>query len=85
MPGPAPKQKRYRPGTLALREIRKYQKSTDLLLLKAPFARVVRPPLPLIISLNLEEHETKPSGVYRLESSQTITCNRQKCAIRAKH
>ncbi|KAF9415435.1 centromeric DNA-binding histone H3-like protein cse4 [Podila epigama] len=33
---------RYRPGTLALREIRRYQKTTDLLLAKAPFARVVR-------------------------------------------
>jgi histone H3 len=33
---------RYRPGTLALREIRKYQKSTELLLKKAPFVRLVR-------------------------------------------
>lgn len=32
---------RYRPGTVALREIRKYQKSTDLLLAKLPFSRVV--------------------------------------------
>lgn len=41
-PGPAPKQKRrYKPGTLALKEIRKYQKSSDLLLLKAPFQRLV--------------------------------------------
>jgi histone H3/H4 len=30
------------PGTVALREIRKYQKSTDLLLLKLPFARVAK-------------------------------------------
>ncbi|XP_034016723.1 histone H3-like centromeric protein A [Thalassophryne amazonica] len=37
-----PKKKRFRPGTKALMEIRKYQKSTDLLLRKAPFARVVR-------------------------------------------
>ena len=29
-------------GTVALREIRRYQKSTDLLLRKAPFARLVR-------------------------------------------
>ncbi|KAJ9093396.1 hypothetical protein QFC21_006426 [Naganishia friedmannii] len=36
------KQHRYRPGTVALREIRKYQKSTDLLLAKLPFSRVVR-------------------------------------------
>ena len=33
---------RYRPGTVALREIRKYQKSTDLLLLKLPFQRLAR-------------------------------------------
>jgi len=33
---------RYRPGTLALKEIRKYQKSTDLLLRKLPFGRLVR-------------------------------------------
>jgi histone H3 len=33
---------RYRPGTVALREIRKYQKSTDLLIRKAPFMRLVR-------------------------------------------
>ncbi|KAJ7129567.1 histone-fold-containing protein [Mycena epipterygia] len=39
---PAPRKKRFRPGTVALREIRKYQKSTDLLLRKLPFARLVR-------------------------------------------
>lgn len=30
------------PGTVALREIRKYQKSTDLLIRKLPFQRLVR-------------------------------------------
>ena len=33
---------RFRPGTVALREIRKYQKTTDLLIKKAPFQRLVR-------------------------------------------
>ena len=33
---------RYRPGTVALREIRRYQKSTDLLIRKLPFSRLVR-------------------------------------------
>ncbi len=33
---------RYRPGTVALREIRKYQKNTDLLIRKLPFQRLVR-------------------------------------------
>lgn len=34
--------RRYRPGVAALREIRRYQRSTDLLIAKLPFARVVR-------------------------------------------
>ncbi len=33
---------RYRPGTVALREIRKYQRSTELLIRKLPFQRLVR-------------------------------------------
>lgn len=36
------KPERYRPGTIALREIRRYQKSTDLLIKRAPFQRLVR-------------------------------------------
>jgi histone H3 len=40
--GGVKKPHRYRPGTVALREIRKYQKSTDLLVRKRPFARLVR-------------------------------------------
>ena len=33
---------RWRPGTVALRAIRKYQKSTELLIRKLPFQRLVR-------------------------------------------
>ena len=33
---------RFRPGTVALREIRKYQKSTNFLIRKLPFQRLVR-------------------------------------------
>ncbi|KAJ7375209.1 hypothetical protein OS493_001952 [Desmophyllum pertusum] len=36
------KKRRYRPGIRALMEIRYYQKTTQLLLRKAPFMRVVR-------------------------------------------
>lgn len=36
------KPKRFRPGTVALREIRRYQKSTELLIRKLPFQRLVR-------------------------------------------
>ena len=40
--GRVKKPHRYRPGTVALREIRKYQKSTELLIRKLPFQRLVR-------------------------------------------
>ena len=36
------KPRRYRPGTVALREIRRYQMSTELLVRKIPFQRLVR-------------------------------------------
>ena len=40
--GGVKKPHRYRAGTVALREIKKFQKSTDLLLRKLPFARLVK-------------------------------------------
>ena len=40
--GGVKKPHRYRPGTVALREIRRYQKSTELLIRKEPFSRLVR-------------------------------------------
>ena len=36
------KKRRWRPGRVALREIRRYQKSTELLIPKSPFQRLVR-------------------------------------------
>ena len=38
----AKKHHRFRPGTVALREIRRYQKSTELLIKRGPFQRLVR-------------------------------------------
>jgi len=40
--GGVKKPHRYRPGTVALREIRRFQKSTELLIRKLPFSRLVR-------------------------------------------
>ena len=40
--GGVKKPHRFRPGSVALREIRKYQKSTELLIRKLPFQRLVR-------------------------------------------
>lgn len=41
-PTPKGRHRRYKPGTVALKEIRKYQRSYDLLIRKLPFARLVR-------------------------------------------
>jgi histone H3 len=40
--GGVKKPHRFRPGTVALRQIRRYQKSTELLISRAPFERLVR-------------------------------------------
>eukprot|EP00727_Mastigamoeba_balamuthi_P008634 m51a1_g4393 putative histone h3 (138) ;mRNA; f:364223-364750 len=40
--GGVKKPHRFRPGTVALREIRRYQKSTELLIRRLPFQRLVR-------------------------------------------
>jgi len=40
--GGVKKPQRYLPGTVALREIRRYQKSTELLIRKLPFHRLVK-------------------------------------------
>ena len=39
---PIKKKRHWKPGTVALREIRKYQRSTELLMRKIPFQRLVR-------------------------------------------
>lgn len=36
------KPRRFRPGTKALRDIRRYQRSTEMLIRKAPFQRLVK-------------------------------------------
>jgi histone H3/H4 len=40
--GTKERKRRYRPGTRALKEIRKFQRTTDLLIRRLPFARLVR-------------------------------------------
>ena len=48
-PVPKGKTRRYRPGTRAIMEIRKYQKSTETLLLKLPFSRLVCSPFIVLL------------------------------------
>ena len=64
----APKHRRYRPGTMALRDIRGYQQSTELLIRRAPFNRLVRE---LVQDLWCEGHELRvsPAAVTALQEA----------------
>jgi len=64
---PQGKKRRWRPGTIALREIRKYQKSTDLLVAKLPFARVVRE-----ITIDMQTDWDRGDVGYRWQSSALL-------------
>ncbi|KPP74771.1 centromeric protein A-like [Scleropages formosus] len=86
-PGRSPERKRrFRPGTRALMEIRKYQKSTDLLLRKGPFSRVVREVCQTFSKLHLRWQamallalqEASEAFLVRLFSDANL------CAIHAK-
>jgi len=77
---------KYRPGELALREIRKYQKSTELLIRKLPFQRVVReikdainPKIRFQSSAILALQEASEAYLVGLFEDTNL------CAIHAKH
>ena len=56
--------KRFRPGTRALMEIRKYQQSTDLLIRRRPFSRLVKE--------ILRDQYAKPSMEYRWQATALL-------------
>ncbi|KAK0541444.1 histone H3.1 [Tilletia horrida] len=62
--GGVKKPHRYKPGTVALREIRRYQKSTELLIRKMPFQRLVRD----ILGMNFG-YTAPEVPHYRIQSS----------------
>jgi histone H3 len=57
------KPKRYKAGTIALREIRRYQKSTELLIRKLPFQRLVR---------EVAQREFRPAEAYRFQGAAIL-------------
>ena len=79
--------RRYRPGTVALRDIRRYQRSTDLLIRKLPFQRFVRE-----IAQDLErdvEYRFQGSALLALQESAEAYLvglfeDTNLCAIHAK-
>lgn len=58
----SPKKQRYRPGAAALKEIRKYQSTTELLIRRMPFMRLVRE----------IAHSLDPRKEYRFQSTAII-------------
>eukprot|EP00605_Chrysophyceae_sp_TOSAG23-4_P003001 GSChrysophyteH1.ASY1.ANO1.3306.1 assembled CDS len=63
------KKRRFRPGTVALREVRRYQRSTELLIHKAPFQR-------------LEASEAYLVGLF--EDTQLCSLHAKRVTIQAK-
>jgi hypothetical protein len=73
-PVPVQKSRRWKPGTKALREIRKYQQSTDLLIRRLPFARLVRLPYPkLSLSLFLRQETHTRSTIDLADTSISLS------------
>lgn len=80
------KPRRYRPGTIALREIRKYQMSTDLLIRKLSFQRFVKE---LVCGLGWKELRFQSTALLALqEASESYLVglfeDTNMCAIHAK-
>ena len=83
--GGVKKPRRFRPGTVALREIRKYQKSTELLIQKIPFQRLVREVMQQI-KADLRIQSTALLALQEASESFLVTMFEQVnlCAIHGK-
>merc|ERR1712065_42406 len=79
------KKKRYRPGTVALREIRKFQKGSELLIRRLPFQRLVRG-LAQDIKANLRFQSSAISALQESAESYLVElfADSNLCAIHAK-
>lgn len=87
---------RFRPGTVALRQIRKYQKSTDLLMRKAPFIRLVRDIADSVkvtedpirftgTALGALQHTAEDFLIELLDDTNTVAITCGKVTIMPKH
>ena len=84
--GGVKKPHRYRPGTVALREIRRYQKSTDLLIRKLPFQRLVKE---LMQHTAHKEYRWQSTALLALQEAAeayllNVFADVQLCAIHAR-
>ena len=83
--GGVKKPHRYRPGTVALREIRRYQKGTELLIRKLPFQRLLKE---IVRSFNLEMRLQSTAVLCLQEAAEAYLVglfeDTNLCAIHAK-
>jgi len=84
--GGVKKPHRYRPGTVALREIRKYQKSTELLIRKLPFQRLVREIITNNLNLELRVQSTAILCLQEAAEAYLVSLfeDTNLCALHAK-
>merc|ERR1719508_172031 len=66
---PATNKRRYRPGTLALKEIRRYQKSCDLLIPKLPFSRLIRDVTQTMLGSSMPDIRFQSSAILALQEA----------------
>ena len=60
------KPRRFRPGTVALREIRKYQRSTELLIRKLPFQRLLRE---IVFELKKKDYRFQSTAILAMQEA----------------
>jgi len=87
--GQSPRKRKYRPGTKALREIRKYQKSSDLLIPAMPFSRLIREIVQSVLGYNTQEFRFQSAALMALQEAAeaylvTLFEDTVLCAIHAK-
>ena len=80
---------KFRPGTKALREIRKYQKSSDLLIPAMPFSRLIREIVQSVLGDNTPEFRFQSAALLALQEAAeaylvTLFEDTVLCAIHAK-
>merc|ERR1712142_416889 len=81
-----PSKRRYRLGTRALMEIRKFQKSSNLLLPKLPFSRVMREICSKICTADMKFQSAAIMALHESAEAYLVTLyeGSQLCAIHAK-
>ncbi|RMY59922.1 hypothetical protein D0865_01810 [Hortaea werneckii] len=81
------KPRRYKPGIKALREIRRYQKSTELLIRKLPFQRLVREVAGVVGKIPSLRFQSSAIGALQEAVEAYLTSlfeDTNQCAIHAK-